>query len=285
MRVVVVWCVLATALSALAAAEVTAGLERAHAIVFCMLYAAITAAGVSSSTAVAALRRNQVHVAAGGDVDVPAWGVWRRALLPMIVAAAAGAAVAVVVQRSAGGILRHLPFWMLWSSSLLAVILARALVKVPTRVTPIARSRVRWLVVEGALPAAIMAGVVGVVVAVVRFGSVASVSPGALSRTLAGTCLCYALLGLGGFAKAFHEHKAGVVVVDAKPVRGLPGPIFLGLAIAAGVAVIGPWVLPAIEGAHVGIVKGVVGVVVGGALSLLGALAGHRAAAATRSSH
>ena len=272
MRVVVIWLLLAALLSALAAAQVAAvPFDKASLIAFCALYAAIIGAGVASSTAVGALRTGQVQLV--HDDGAARWGLWRRAILPMIAASGAAAALAVVVDVDGP------PLAMLLSSSLLAVILARGLTRVPKQVQPIERSRWRWLIVEGALPAALMAGVVGVVVGVVRFSSVLSVPPGALSRTLAGTCLCYLLLGLGGFAKAFHEHKAGVVVVVAGPLRGLPGPLFTGLLIAALAALVGPWVLPSIAGEQVGIVKGVVGVVVGGTLSLLGALAGHRASA------
>lgn len=284
MRVVVGWSVLALLLCALAAAQgKVEHLSATTTIAFCVLYAAVIAIGVSTSTAMAALRAGAVAVA-NDDVTCARWGIWRRALQPV----AAAAVVAAVVGFVLGPATQHAapPFVVLLVSSLLAVVVARALTRVPQRARVCERGRLRWLVVEGALPAALMAAVVGVVVAVIRYGGVSSVTPGALARTLAGTCLCYLLLGLGGFAKAFHEYKSGVVVVVGPPLAFSPGPVFPGLFFAVLVVVLGPLVLPPIvdTGAGVGvdvvvgIVKGVVGFVVGGALNLLGALSGHRAA-------
>ena len=270
MRFVFAWLVVAALLSALAAAEAkSAHLSTGAIVAFGALYAAILASGVSTSTALRALRTGRVVVGTLG----PRWGVWRQALVPVALASSLAAGLAFVVDSSG-----RPAFSVLLSSSWAAVIVARLSVRVPSSVVPIQRTAWRWLVVEGALPAALVAGVVGVVVGVVRFGSVATVSPVALSRTLAGTCLCYLLLGLSGFTKAFHERKAGVVVVAQGPPPSLPGPVFVGLGIAAVVAVLGPWVLPSIPGPQVWMIKGAVGVVVGGTLSLLGALAGRRAA-------
>ncbi len=239
-------------------------------------------AGVSSATAVTALRQGLVRVEAGG----PPWGVWRRAVLPTVVAVVAGVVPALLftvveVANPSGTTLdlaspaRHMALWL---SAPLSVIAARLLVRAPHAARPVTRTRLRWLVVEGALPPAVIAACVGVVVGVVGFSDVAQVAPGALARTVAGTAAGYLLLALGAHAKAFHEHKRGVVVVDAPPGLALPGPLPVGLGVAALLALVGPWLLPTLPGTDLPIIKGVFGLVVGGGLCFLGAWSGHRRA-------
>lgn len=265
MRVVLVWAVMSLGLAALAGAGVDDAKDRAARAEVCAVFCCAVAAGVATSTQLGLLRRQQVVVDASG----PPWGVWRRAPLAVVVGVAAGVGVAVVGAGHAKNAVT-----LTWWCCVAAAVAARLVVRTPRRARAVRRGRWRWLLLESALPSAVIAGGVGAVVGHVRYGLVDVVAPGGLSRTLAGTTLCYLMLGFGAFMKAHHERKSGLVVVDE---AALPAPafFFVGLAIAAAVALGGPWLLPALSGESVSVVKGVFGVVVGGGLSLLGALNGH----------
>jgi hypothetical protein len=144
-------------------------------------------------------------------------------------------------------------------------------------------SRFSWLVLDTALPAGALAALVGLAVALLRLPEAELVPPGALGRHLGGTVFLYAiLLGLGGFAKGFGEKKAGLVLVAPLAVSA-PGPVvvggLLGLALLFGV----PLFSPPLALATVIAWKGAGGFLLGGLLSLLGALAGARRAAAPES--
>lgn len=137
-------------------------------------------------------------------------------------------------------------------------------------------TKMAWLLVDTALPAAVLAALLGVSVAFLRLHDVGEVSPGALGRHLGGTVFLYALfLGLGGVAKAHGERAAGLVLVDDVTLRA-PGPVsaggLLGLALLFAV----PALAPAVPLETVLVVKAAVGFLVGGALSFLGALQGCR---------
>jgi hypothetical protein len=267
MRAVVVWAVLAVFFAALGGGQDSADVTRGAAAVLGGLLAAVTALGCGTSRALAALRRGEVVV----DAAAPRWRPWLR-LLPFVAAALGlGALVAHGVAQH-----RPRPFAVLLAGAALGVVVG-ALTRVPKAASPVTTTRASWLV-SGALVAGVVAGIVGGVVGVARFRGVDVVAPGALARLLSGTSLSYALLGLGGFQKAFSEHKVGVVVVTGAPLQGTPGPFFAGLVIAASCAVVGPWVLPPTTGDAVVVGKAVFGAVTGFSLSLLGALAGHRVA-------
>lgn len=272
MRVVLVWAVLSLGLAALAGAGVDDAKDRAARAEVCAVVCAAVAAGVATSTQLGFLRRGRVAV----DPSGPPWGVWRRAAVAVVVGAAAGVFVGFVGVGHARSAVA-LTFWC----CLCAAVVARLLVRPALVARPIARSRWRWLFIESALPSALIAGSVGAVVGHVRYGVVDVVAPGGLSRTLAGTTLCYLLLGLGAFIKARHEHQSGLVVV-VEPPRSVPGFFFVGLVVAAAAALGGPWLLPPLSGAAVAVVKGLFGVVVGGGLSLLGGHGGHARGAAHR---
>ena len=267
MRAVVVWVVLSLFLAALGGGHGSADVTRGAAALMGGLFAAVAATGAGTSKALSALRRGQIVV----DDAAPRWRLAAR-LAPFVV----GAFVigALVAQRVA--VHRPRPFAVLLVGAWVGVVVA-ALVPVPKKASPSSTKRAPWLL-SGALVAGVVAGVVGGVVGVARFRGVDVVAPGALARLLAGTSMSYALLGMGGFQKAFSEHKAGVVVVDGAPVQGTPGPFFVGLIVASACAVVGPWVLPSLPGSDVGVLKAAFGAVTGFSLSLLGALAGHRVA-------
>jgi hypothetical protein len=267
MRAVVVWAVLAILLAALGGGEDSADVTPGVAAVLAGVFAAVVAAGCGTSRVLSALRRGQVVVVD----DAPSWRPWLR-LAPFVVGAlVAGAAVGPRVSAH-----HPRPFVVLLVGAWLGVVVA-ALVPLPRRASATRTTRGSWLC-SGAVVAGVVAGVVGGVVGVARFRGAELVAPGPLARLLAGTSLSYVLLGLGGFQKAFSEHKAGVVVVDGAPVPGTPGPLFVGLVVAAVCAVGGPWVLPSSSGGDVVVLKAAFGAVSGFSLSLLGALAGHRVA-------
>jgi hypothetical protein len=143
-----------------------------------------------------------------------------------------------------------------------------------------------WLVVDTALPAGVVATCFGVCLAFLRLHSKDVVEPGELARHLAGTLFVYAaLLGLGGFFKAYGELSAGLVVVDTAklPHAAVPGPVVVGgvLGLAALFAI--PPLAPSLALDDVLAIKAVAGLVVGGGCSLLGAIRGARAAVEKRS--
>lgn len=143
---------------------------------------------------------------------------------------------------------------------------------------PRTTSRLAWLLVDTALPAGIIAALVSVAVGTARLHALDVVGPTETARHLAATTFAYAVfLGLGGFAKAFGEKKSGLVVVHAKQTSS-PGPILVGGVAGVLLIFVGPRVLPTLPLADVLVLKATVGLVVGGALSLLGALQGARAA-------
>lgn len=269
MRTAVLWTGFAAFLAALA----VAGEERPPAsptalAVAGALLAAVTASGCLTARLLAALRKGQVVV----GIDGPPWRPGRRVIAAAFVALGLAAAVA----RAAAGLVTT-PWGPLLAGAWTGVVVA-LLLPLPPRAAAQTKRLARWWL-GGALWAGLLAAVVGGVVGVVRFAGADGVPPGALARLLAGTSLTYTLLGLGGFHKAFAEHKTGVVVVDAEPFAGTPGPFFVGLVIAAALAVVGPWVLPALSGGAVVAVKVVFGALCGAALHLLGAMAGHRVSA------
>ncbi len=281
MRVVVVWSLFALGLAALAGHgarqsgdDVVVGVRVAAAA----LGAFVVAMGVCTATLLGALRSGAVVVDAALPQTARAWGLWRASLVPVVVAVGGAVVVAVLVARRGWP-----PGLSLLIALAIAVASARALVRAPARVRPLQRGRVRWLVVEGALPSAGFAACVGVVVAAVRYADVDAVAAGEFSRTLAVTCLGFLLLGFGAAVKAGTELRAGAVVCVDAPFAA-PAPVLPGLALAAAVLLVGPLVFPALSGVIVVIVKGAVGLVVGGALAFCGAAVGHARAGSSTSS-
>lgn len=137
-------------------------------------------------------------------------------------------------------------------------------------------TKASWLVVDTALPAAVLAALLGVSVAFLRLHDAALVSPGALGRHLGGTVFLYALLlGLGGLSKAYGERHAGLVLVDDVRTNA-PGPITTGGVLGLTLLFAVPALVPPLPLETVLIVKAVVGFLAGGTLSLLGALQGCR---------
>lgn len=138
--------------------------------------------------------------------------------------------------------------------------------------------RISWLLLDTALPAGMIAALVSTAIGVARLHALATVSPAEIARHLAATTFAYAvLLGLAGYAKGFGEKKSGLVIVHAMRGRS-PGPIVVGGIAGVLLIFVGPHVLPALSFGNVLVLKATVGMLGGGALSLLGALQGARAA-------
>jgi hypothetical protein len=134
-----------------------------------------------------------------------------------------------------------------------------------------------WLVVDTALPAGTLAALVSIAVGSGRLHAQGVVAPMETARHLAATTFAYALfLGLGGFAKAFSEKASGLVVVSAstKGRAPSPGPLLAGGVTGVLFLFIGPRVLPTLPLVDVLALKAVAGLLIGGALSYLGALQG-----------
>lgn len=143
---------------------------------------------------------------------------------------------------------------------------------------PRVTSRLAWLLFDTALPAGIIAALVSVAIGTARLHALDVVGPTEIARHLAATTFAYAIfLGLGGFAKAFGEKKGGLVIVHAKQTSS-PGPILVGGVAGVLLIFLGPRLLPSLPLVEVLVLKAGVGLLMGGALSLLGALQGARAA-------
>lgn len=151
-------------------------------------------------------------------------------------------------------------------------------VRDPRAKGPRATSRIAWLLVDTALPAGVIAALVSVALGVARLHGASAVGGTEIARHLAATTFAYAFfLGLGGFLKAYGEQTSGLVVVE-KSSRSVPGPIATGGILGVLLIFIGPRVLPALALDDVLVLKACAGLVVGGGLSLLGAMQGARAA-------
>lgn len=236
-----------------------------------LVVAAVSAWSARSGLLLLAARQGSLVVEDGARVH----RLWMATLPAAVVAAALGGLTLVV---PAG----HTRFSVL-VSGLLGVVVGAALSARDTRPRSARRTtRFRWLVVDTALPAGLIAAALGVSVAFLRLHSEAQVTPGILGRHLGATTVLYAvLLGLGGFAKAWSEQTAKLVVLpdhERATTPNAPGPLFVGVALGVAFIVVVPWVAPPLPLDVVLALKGALGMLLGGGLSLLGAVRGARAA-------
>lgn len=272
-RLVAAWVVIVALLAVLSAPSAHAtALPAWGATVVFVVFAAFAAIGTSTARLLAAVRAGEVVV----DAPAPGWHLWRRSWGQ---GAIAGALVYVLGQLVDIATVGRV------AGPLLGGVIGVA-VGVIVQVPPSASARVvgvwRWLILEGALPTAVMAAVLGGAVAAHRFGIEGEHSPGAVSRMLAGTFLCEALLGFGGFAKSWAERRFGLVKAPDVSLPDVPGPVVVALALAAVTVIFGPRLLPVMAATTVVAVKVVSGAVVAGGLSALGAIRGARAASSAQ---
>jgi hypothetical protein len=116
-----------------------------------------------------------------------------------------------------------------------------------------------WLVVDGALLAALFSAPFGALVLAARLSAGAQTTSLALSRHFASSVVLYAaLLGVAGFAKAMREKKGGLVVARSHTFHP-PSSI----AVGGAMAVIALFVLPRFvwptDAATLVVVKGALG--------------------------
>lgn len=252
-------------LALLSAPPATVELSSSWRVGIAVVFAACIGIGASTARLSAGVRAGRVVV----DGAAPPWHPVRRAWLQGGLAAVIAAALSLV------------PVPGTWNGLVVAGLIgvaAAVAVPVPQRASPKQRGAWRWML-EGALPTAVVAAGLGVVVAATRFGFGGDHAAGTVSRALAGTFVFDALLAVGGFSRVFTEAKSGLVVSDVTPLPAAPSPLLMALGIAAGVVLVGPVVLPTMSGASVIALKALGGALVGGALSLIGAVRGARAAA------
>jgi hypothetical protein len=146
-----------------------------------------------------------------------------------------------------------------------------------------ASSRSLWsYVLSGAALASILAAAMGAVVSVGRFGLEGQIAPGAFSRALAGTFLCDALVGVGGFVRAQAALERGVIRTSTTDVPDAPGPVLLAFLLAAPTVLFLPSVLPSLAATTAVGIKIVAGAIVGGMLHLAGGVRGASRALAHR---
>jgi hypothetical protein len=116
-----------------------------------------------------------------------------------------------------------------------------------------------WLVVDGALLAALLSSPFGALVLAARLSAGAETTPPALARHFASSIVLYAaLLGVAGFMKVRRERRSGLVV---SPASGFSAPS--ALAVGGTLAVITLFVIPLLpmrlDASELIVVKGVVG--------------------------
>ena len=230
-----------------------------------VLFAACCAIGTSTARLSSLARSGQVEV----EHSAPTWHPVLRAWAQGLVAACLVGVLSLAATPTS---------WRALVVAGLVGVAVGALAPAPRRAAPRQRSAWRW-VLEGALPTAVVAAGLGVVVAATRFGFGGDHAAGAVSRALAGTFLFDALLALGGFSRAYSEARSGLVVSDVTALPPAPSPLLTAFGMAALVVLVGPMVLPTMSGGAVVALKAVGGAVVGGALALMGAVRGARAAA------
>ncbi len=263
--IVASWSTVVVLLSLFSAPHDAVALPSSWRIATAVLFAACIAVGTSNARLSSSVRSGRVVV----DAAAPAWHPMRRAWGQGLLAAALVAAVCVAIAPTS---------WHALVVAGLVGVAVGAAVPVPRRASAKQRLAWRW-VLEGAVATAVVAAGLGVVVAATRFGVGGDHAAGAVSRALAGTFVCDALLAVGGFSRAFSEAKSGLVVSDVTALPPAPSPLLVALGVAAVVVLVGPAVLPTLSGGSVIAVKALGGAVVGGALALLGAVRGARAAA------
>ncbi len=220
-----------------------------------------------SALRVALVRRGMITIAPTGDA--------RTTLLSGLVAGALGAGVAAPFAVALEG---YASFAIaLGGAAAMVPGAAIALREVGAVRTTRALGFWRWLLLWHALPSGLLAAGAGTCALWLRLHALDVVPPGELARHLGGTTCLYALLlGLGGAVKGYAEVHHRVVAVQL-PARATPGPLVPGLALGVALLLAAP-LLPTLPFASVLALKVALGVVVGGALSALGALRGARAA-------
>jgi len=271
-RLVCAWLTLVVLLAVLAAPPSSSAaitpLPSSWAIAVIVVFAAFAAIGTATSRLLSAVRAGAVVVDARATRWHLWWRVWAQGAVAAVVVGVACVGLSVTgTGRFAGALV----------GGIVGVAIG-ALVPVPKTAAPRSVGVWRWLILEGAVPTAVAAAVLGGAVSALRFGLEGVHGAGAISRMLAGTFLCEAMLGFGGFTKAWSERQHGLVVAPSTSLPEVPGPVFVALGLAAVTVIFGPKLLPSMAATSVIVIKVVSGAVVAGACSALGAIRGAAAA-------
>jgi hypothetical protein len=264
LRAVVVWVGLVALLAALSSSPGPVP-SAAQAAGLGGLVALVVGVGARGSLVWSALRAERLAVADDGG----------PLLSPLFVGLVAGLVVGAVVFGMAGALDLRAPAAVGIGG---AIAVGVALVWPSGGALRPSATTLTVFLGRGAGLAALMAAVMGAVVAVGRFGVDGEVAPGAFSRVLAGTFLCDALLGIGGFVRADVALRSGLVRVAPSAVPEAPGPVLLALILAAPTVLLLPSLLPPVPATTAIAVKVVAGAIVGGLLHLAGGLRGSRRA-------
>jgi hypothetical protein len=258
-RAVMAWSAVVALMTVLCASGPP--LSSFAATILAVVVAGVVACGARQSIVLAGLRSGAVTVSDDGP----------RSRSPFWVSVSSMAAVAVLVALvvpSAG----VRPSVVVGLAGVLAI--ASAVAWPRGGVLRASSMSLGWFLVSGAALAAGMAAAMGAVVSVGRFGLEGLVAPGAFSRALAGTFLCDALVGVGGFVRAQASLERGVVRASSTHMPETPGPVLLAFLLAAPTLVIAPSVLPPLAATTAVGIKVVAGAVVGAALHLAGGVRG-----------
>jgi hypothetical protein len=264
LRAVVVWVGLVALLATLSSSPGPVP-SAAQAAGLGGLVALVVGVGARGSLVLSALRAGRLAVADDG-------GPLRS---PLFVGLVAGLVVGAVVLGVAGALDLRAPAAVGIGG---AIAIGVALAWPPGGALRPSTTTLTVFLGSGAGLAALMAAVMGAVVAMGRFGLDGDVAPGAFSRVLAGTFLCDALLGIGGFVRADVALRSGLVRVAPCAVPEAPGPVLLALFLAAPTVLLLPSLLPPVPATTAIAVKVVAGAIVGGLLHLAGGLRGSRRA-------
>jgi hypothetical protein len=234
------------------------------------LWGAIVAVGARSGLLLGAARAGILRVRDDGQPHL----LWRLTPLPAVVGVVAGAAAGAAATLVARGALSA---WLVALGTATALALAVGRVLHRGDVTrPRARratTLLRWTLLGTALPAGVIAAIVGALIATLRFGDV-PVPPGELSRHLAATFWAYGLLlGTGGALKTGRERLGGLVDAPTPNRDPLPA-LHVGGGLGVAVLWLGPTLLPTLQPEALVGMKAALGFFVGGGLAWLGALRG-----------
>lgn len=216
--------------------------------------------------------------AAAVTKDAPPHRLWRGGALALVAGAVLGAALG-----GAASLFVAPSTWLGWSALFVgvsalafstgAMLAARALRRPRSQRST---TLVAWVLVDTALPAGVLASLVGLVIVRLRYGALEHVSGVELSRHLAVSLLLYGvLLGLAGGLKTAREKRAGLVDAPA-PSFDPPGAIVTGATLGLVVLVVGPRALDGVVPETLMATKAALGLVAGTALCALGALKGAR---------
>jgi hypothetical protein len=196
------------------------------------------------------------------------WSFWRAALPPLAVGALLGAVVSGLAWAPLP--VRASVAIALGSALTLGIAVGLRWGRAGNGYAPRSTTFARWVVVDTALPFAVIAAAASWALVDWRFLATPELSPVASARHLAGTVLVQGLLGgLAGLLKVGRERMSGLVTAPDGP--SLPGPTAPTLVLFIAILLVGPRVLPTMSPAELTPWKTALSFVVVFGCALLGA--------------